>query len=293
MAKCVQKQLGNFGQSRCNKMPGRIISLIKTPDNFRVPAATVEQGTAAILTYLNTAATASMATRVHKFPEFAGMEPQMKAPTMEDTVYSYLDVDPGAYRWRFQLRENICIHKALYSHKAYSGRVIFIDHEGQLFGTQLSNGDFAGHRINMFFPEMMTLNDGSVATKSPFVVSLRSNLDIDKNGSLIDFEGLDSEIYRLIDTGIEVQNALGTKVTVRVYAECDDTGIEGLVSADFILRNGAGAAQTISSINELGDGVYELNGTGLVDGTISLTTPALLSVKPYEFIGDPVAVNVP
>jgi hypothetical protein len=266
--------------------------MIETPDGFKIPKATVLEGADAIHAFLNTAALVAGSTRIFKYPDFQGMEPANKAETLEDTVYGILDVDPGNYRWNFMIRENMCVHKALYAHKRYNGRVIIIDHLGQYWFTELSNGDYAGLRIQILYPKMMMPNDGSVASKSPFLLGLKNNIDFDKNGQLVDMEGLDGEMYRIIDVAITVNSATSSKITVSVDVDCDGTGVEGLVLADFVKKAANGTIQTITSINSLGDGVYELNGVGFTDGTIELVSAATLSIKPYELLGDPVEVDV-
>lgn len=285
MGDCNQVKL-NMGPSQCNKLPGRLVSHLSTPENFSIPLATMKLGAAAVLAYINAATLASQATRAFKFPDYVSFENISKEAAYEDTVYTYTDVDPGQARMRVAIRENICTHKALYTHKAYSGRTIFFDHLGQIFGTEKSDKSLAGFRINLLNPEPWIWNDGTVASKSPMIISLKSQLEINGKGLLYDFEGLDGEIYRIID--LEIEQQLGTtasKVKIRVTSECDGTGIEGLLSTDFIFKKSSdGSTQTIATRDDLGNGYYDLNGTAFVDGPLTMKPASTLSIKPYELL---------
>lgn len=277
----------NMGASQCNKLPGRLVSMITTPNSFEIPAGLLVAGQEiALLAYLQAATLAGQATRIYKWPEFVSMENVSKEATYEDTVYSYLPVDDGQYRWKPAIRENFCTHKAMFTHRANSGRIIAIDHLGQLFLTKKSSGAGAGFLIQTLHTEKLLLNDGSVATKSPFLVALKNNAEIDKSGIVISLDSV-GELNRIIDLEVEVISAVANQVVIKVTAECDGTEIEGLstvVGEDIFIYTTAGVSQLITGIVDNGDGQYTITRSSgsYVDGYIQLADADNLSIEPYE-----------
>src|SRR5258706_601787 len=251
---CEQIIKKNMGLSRCNKLPQKPVGMITTPDNFVIPAATLADQTL-LFAYLNAAILAEQG--VYYWPDFKAFENISRAPAYEDNTYSFLAADDGQYRFRFMIQENICIHKAMYTHRAVSGRVIFIDAQNQLFLTETNAGDGAGFRLQLLNTEPFIINDGAVTTKSPVVVALKSIKEVDKKGLLFTLDSV-AELYRLIDVDLVLGAVAGTSIAVQVIAECDGTAIEGLLLADFVLKTAAGAVQTINSYTDNGNGNYTL-----------------------------------
>lgn len=86
----------------------------------------------------------------------------------------------------------------------------------------------------------------------------------------------------LTDVAITVNSAIATKVVVTATAYLKGVLITGFdQTTDWTLLDGGGSAQTISSVTDNGDGTYDLNGSGLVTGTVNLVTSANLSQDGY------------
>ncbi len=279
----------NMGLSRCNKLPQKPTGMITTPDNFVIPAATLANQ-ALLFAFLNEAILSEVG--VYYWPDFKGFENITKAPAYEDNTYAYLKVDDGQYRFRFMIQENLCIHKAMYTHRAVSGRVLLIDADNQLFLTETNSGDGAGFRLQLLTTEPFVINDGAVSTKSPVVIALKSTKEVDKTGLLFTLDSV-NELYRPIDLALQLGTIAGNSIVVTVIAECDGTPIEGLQLADFVLKTAAGAAQIINSYTDNGDGNYTLTKTSgsWVDGTLSLLRPDELSITPYA--AEVVEIDIP
>ncbi len=274
----------NLGLSNCNKLPALIRSIITTPDDF---VLTQEQ--AADSTQWQDALLANAADRIFLWPNFVGFEDISEKEVYEDTPLAYLSVRDGKYRFRFQIKESLCFHKAMYSHRANNGRAFLFDIENQLIGTLNADGDLQGFSIQLLNTEKMMFSDGKVSTKSAIVLALQNNLELDQSGVLLDASFVNS-LKRLTDVTLTIVSAIATKVIVTVAVTCDGTPVNGLVKADFsFVKASDGSAQTIASSTE-NDGTYTLNGTGLVNGTLSLVAPSALSVEGYE--GDDVTVTV-
>ena len=276
----------NLGVSRCNKMPEMLVGMITTPNDFIIPAETLNDPVA-LLTLLNEAALADPANRIYYWPDFKGFENVSVETVYEDTPLAYLPVRDGNYRFKFMIRENLCLHKAMYTHRANSGRVIFIDSENQLFLSENSAGDGIGFKIQVLHTEKLVFNDGSVASKSPVLVALQNNKEIDKSGIVVAFDNY-GEVYRLVDAKLTLVGSPSTTlITVKAAAECDGTPIVGLALADFLLLDDdTGASHAITSATEdpAIPGQYALVGVGYEASKLSFIAPADLTVKPYETI---------
>jgi hypothetical protein len=282
----------NLGLSRCNKMPEMLVSMITTPPGFTIPAATLADA-ATLLEFLNAAAVAPVGQRIYRWPDFKSFENISQEAVYEDTPLAYLPVRDGNYRFRFGIRENLCIHKAMYTHRANSGGVIFFDSENQLILSEKTDGDGVALTLQLLQTEKLLFNDGSVSSKSPILVALQNNKEIDKSGVLVPFDDF-NQIVRIVDTKLTVSGpASATTIVVKAMAECDSTPLTGLTKEDFLLLTAAGAPQAIITADESPSipGQYTLTGAGLVSGTLSLTAAADLSVPGYE-VQEPVAITV-
>lgn len=282
---CTTEELKNLGLSQCNELPGLIDGMIETPSDFAIPAATLALGSAAVQTYFENALLAVAASRIYYWPPFNTVE-NISVPTVyEDTPLSYTDVVRNKYRFRFGISQNLCLHKAMYTHKRKNGRVFLKDQNGYLIGTLLSNGDFAGLSIQLLNPEGFLFNDGSVTTKSPVLVALSSSIELDKNGYMFDAGAFVNELESIVDVSLTVIGVpTATSIVVDVKTVCDQTAVSGLVVADFLKLTTLGATQAITSVTESATipGRYSLVGVGWTTGTINLKAPGLLTIQSYE-----------
>jgi hypothetical protein len=282
----------NLGLSKCKSLPQLPRGIITTPANFKVPAATAADP-AALQTYLENAVKAGKANRIYLWPFFVGFENVSEETIYEENALADMLVRDGKYRYRFHIKESLCLHKAMFTHRQQSERVFIIDVENQIFGTELSNGDFAGFSVSLFNVEKLMVNDGTVSTKTPIYLVLQDSKEVDEKGMLIKASFL-STLTRLVDVKLTVSNVLAGSLKVSVNAVCDGTPVSGLVLADFLLTTTAGAAQAPSAVVEDTNvpGLYTLTRAALADGFVDLVAAANLSVPGYESVGK-VVVDVP
>ena len=284
----------NLGVSRCNKMPEMLISMITTPAGFSIPAATLADPVL-LLEFLNAAALAPAGQRIYRWPDFKSFENISQEAVYEDTPLAYLPVRDGAYRFRFGIRENLCIHKAMYSHRANSGGVIFFDSENQLILSEAADGKGVPFTLQLIHTEKLLFNDGSVSSKSPILVALQNNKELDKAGILVEFNDF-NQISRIVDVKLtKVGTASATTIVVTAAAECDATPLTGLVVGDFLLvddDNGATHAITSAVENPAIPGQYTLTGTAFENSKLSTVAPSELSIDGgYETL-TPLAITI-
>jgi len=294
---CTTEEAKNLGLSRCNELPGLMDGMIETNSDFVIPAATLASGAAAVQAYLEAALLDPIADRIFYWPPFKLVEDISVAPVYEDTPLAFIDVQKNKYRFRFSMSENLCLHKAIYTHYRKNGRVFLKDQNGFLLGTLLSNGDFAGLSIQLLNPEGFKFNDGSVSTKSPVVVALSQSIELNKNGYMFDASSFINELESIVDVNVTVVTITDAgDIDVLVATDCDQTGVTGLVAADFTYLNASGVAVTITSITAHASipGQYKILQSGdlFVDGTINLKAPDVLSIQSYESLGA-ATVNIP
>lgn len=275
---CINNQK-NIGKSSCKKIPQLIKGMITTPDDFSL---TFTQ--AADSSNWQTALLAAKSSRIYLWPTAVNFEAQNEEAVYQDTPLSTISVRDGRYRYKLSFLENLQVHKAMYSHKNFSGRVFLIDNENKIIGTELANGNFAGFSIDLLNPEKLKLNDGSNATMSPVYVSLEDNRELDEYGAMIEGTFLKT-LVPLTSVEIAVSNATAAGMTATVTSSLDLVEILGLVQADFVLLDENGAAQVIDAVVDNEDGTYTLTGAGLTSGTLNLVSAANLSVKGFESSG--------
>jgi hypothetical protein len=274
----------NLGLSRCNKMPEMIMYMITTENDFVIPAATLEDPVL-LLEYLNDAILAPVGERIYFWAPIKGFENISQEAVYEDTPYAFMPVRDGNYRFKFFFRENLCYHKAMFSHRSNTGRIMYIDSENQLFLTETSTGDGKGFQMQLLHTEKLVLNDGSISTKSPVVVAHQNNKEIDTAGLLLAFDQF-SDLQRIVDQKMKVVGTpSATTIVVDVTAECDGTPLTGLVMADFKLVDddtGTTHAITTAVPDPAFPGRYTLTGVAFEASKLSLQPSDVLSVQGYE-----------
>jgi hypothetical protein len=287
MAECIVLK-NNLGLSRCNKLPGLPSIIITTPINFKFTPAQLADADS-FKTALQNALISGISSRVYLFPEFKTMENISEEAIYEDTPFAYMKVRDGQYRWRFSISESICLHKAMFSHRSTSGRVFIYDKEGQLLGTGDNEGNFYGFTYSLLNTEKMLFNDGSVTSKSPIVLALSNNRELDQSGVILDssIASVINTVDRLTDVSLSIVGSpAADSFQVKVVATCDSTPIDGLTQADFRITTSSGTVQTGTSFTPNGNGVYTLNKTtDWLDGFVNLVSADTLSLKAYESTG--------
>lgn len=289
MANCNEAKK-NMGVVRCTQLPQMFSGMFTTPLGFKIPAATIALGDAAIQTYLQDAMlNPNLNERIYFWPSFVGFEDAKEDAVYEETPLSDLKVRDGKYRWRVQVQQDLCTHRAMGTHNGGNQRVMFTDIESQLFGMDNPAGDFMGFTVSLINVEKLMISDGSAATRTPIYIILKNSKQVDKTGALIQADFVD-ELARLTDVEITIIGTpTATEIKASVKTVCDETSILGLVVGDFIKKTAAGVVQSITSLTEA-NGVYTLVGTGWTTGTLELDTPDQLTIQAYE--GTPAIVTI-
>ncbi len=286
----------NLALSKCNKLPKLIKGMIETPADFSFAPADFADA-ASFKTALQALLVDAAEDRGYLWPFFFTFENNSQETTFQETPLGRRVVIDGQYRFNFGISENICLHKAMFSHRTSQGRVFLIDSDNQILGTLDTDGNFLGFTISMIHTGKFAFNDGSVVTTSPIYVDLLDNTELDRDGEILsgDIGKVINQVIRLADAELAIVGTpSATTIVVDVYAECDGTPISGLVTGDFTLTdddNGASHAFTAAESSTV-PGRYTLTGTSFEDSHLDIDLPASLSIMAWESTGS-VAVNVP
>lgn len=272
---CLTDEL-NVGASACKQFPQALESIIKTPLNYTITAAN-----AASTSNWQDAVIAPKASRIQVFPlahdfENVSEEAVRSASNLGKEVTTRL----GQYRFRLLFRENLEMHKQMYSYLGAAGRVFLRDINKKLIGTSDDGGvTLKGFLLDQMAPEKIQFGDGSTPSLSPLYITLANNEELDVNGVQIKFNAQTIALKPMIDVVLAVVGATSaTEFTLSVKSIYDNTGIPGLLQADFVETMGG----TVNSVTDNGDGTYTFAGTGMTTGTVTLRASSLLTVQAYE-----------
>ena len=287
MALTCLDETKNLGASQCKKAPELLRRLISTPLDYTITAAD-----AATVTQWQDDILLPAGSRIVLWPKGHVFEDVSSDEIREDTPLSSLPVFPGQHRWRLSFKENLELHKAMYSHSGTSGRAFVIDHEGKIIGTSDDDGvTLKGFLLDELNVAKLKLNDGSVSTKTIATLYLTDNKELDENGFMIEGAGFLSGLASLLDVvlAIDTPAATATNVFFSVKSKLDNVPISGLVLAD-IDDNLTGTAATLTE-TPAGSGIYDLAGAAFATGTIDLVAASALGIQAYESTG-PLSVTI-
>lgn len=281
MAKKCGLTKKSLGVGECAAMPGYFKKILWTPLSWFIPAATIAQGDAAVITFIQNALTAGT---IHLFPTLFSLEDQSTDSVKQTTVLGTRQVAPGFYQWLINFSNGLCFHKALRTFETTTGRLIIQDVKGQWLGTDpAGTGDFYGQTLQMLQPEKMKSNTGTEVAMSPLTIVLEDNLEFDQYGVILTVAGFNT-LVELTDVSISIDDADAGTLEVEVVIDCDGTALLGLTEDDFVNLDSDGVPAAITGLTDNGDGSYSLVGTFETGGTISLVPAPALSVEGYNIL---------
>lgn len=296
---CKDKEKKNLGKSKTNCLPKLWKCGLLLPKGAYLDVADYATS-AALKTKIQSMLVAPINSRWYLLPYFSSVEDNSEAAVYEESVLSRLPVRDGQYRYMPMISKSLCTHKALFTHRAIGeGSFMPLDVDNQLFTTEPDeDGKLYGFTLALFWTEKLRISNGTESTKSPIIIDLADNEEIDAHGALIDGTVV-NQLERLTDAVITLTAgdafaAAGFMVDVK--QECDGVPISGLLLADFLMYIADGITpQVIETAAEDANvpGRYNLiPDSAFVDGSVTLRAPSLLTVKAYE-VQTPLTVNVP
>lgn len=278
----------SVGLADCNEWPALPKAGIWTPNDFVIPAATAAVA-ATLKTYMQTALLA-LTGRNYQYPIFDKITDNSEAKVrVQQSSGRTIPVREGLKRFDIEWSINICLHRAMYTHRTRTGRWIFIDSDDNYIVTQNSDGDYSGFKVSLFDTDSIKFNDGANPSISPAFLELANPNEINRSIYMIPALFTD-ELDILTDVTVTEVTGTTTVITVDVAQSCDDTPVLGLVTANFqVKKTSDGSTQTIvAAAVSATPGRYTLTGTSLATGTI-----AILSTSNYEALATAFTVPFP
>jgi len=287
----------NLGLVKCNRLPQLPKGMFTTPIGWKIPAATLASGNAAIKAYILAAMKASIDQRIYFWPDFVGYEDISDPSVYDESVLADLFVFNGKSKFNAMFNVALCVHKAMFSHNGGNQRVIIIDTANQLNGTTNSSGDFLGFQISLLNVEKLKRSDGQTATKSTVRTVLKDSNELDQHGVLLDGGDFLSDLASKRLTDVEL-TVVGTPTTSSIKftlkTVCDKETVSGFVAGDFSLTKASdGTSVAVATLSyDTATGVYNAQSSAaFVDGTFNLKAPSVISLDSYESTG-PLTIDV-
>jgi hypothetical protein len=292
--------VGNVGTPSCAVKLTHFNGYFITEDSFKIPAATIASGWAAVLAYLKAAALASMGNRIFPIHNVGGYTDNTPAPEEKkngfgDTValiekaHSWdVELDDMGYLWWANLRK-------------FNGRkdlrVIELTPE-VICGSVLSNGDFVGHKATTLAKQVKVGNKTDI-TKYTVALTLKDPkalTDKIRTIAIPDEVTISDEVMGILNVNLALigtATATSAKVTVTeeiskisLYDEYSGSSQLGAAAAWVATNSVTGATVTVTGVTAVpATKSFTLAyATQTNPVTISLATPSVLAATPL-FIG--------
>jgi len=278
----------SVGLSNCNEWPSLPKQMIWTPDDFEITAAQAADS-ALLLTAMQNALIA-LSGRNYQYPIFDKFTDVSEAKVrVQQSSGRTIPVREGLKRFDIEYSINVCLHRAMYTHRRRNGRIILVDYDNNYIVTKKSNGNYSGFKLSLFDTDSIKFNDGANPSVSPVFIELASPAEINQAVYMIPATFTD-ELDILTDVTVTPVTATTTVITVDIATTCDATPVLGLVTANFqVKKTSDGSTQTVvAAAVSATPGRYTLTGTALATGTI-----AILSTSNYEALATAFTVPFP
>ena len=212
------------------------------------------------------------------FPEVQELEPQnVEASFYESPAGATFKTKKEKRKTLYKFIENISVHAAMKSYDSQAWNVFFITEKGYLRGHMKSNGKIEGLPLSILYVNAQeTALIGDKPEESPVVLEFSDVDDWDKEYFVTKMASnflMDLEAPYELNLNPSVGTAGATIVFDINVMTGVGTPVDGLVLADFELKDAAGTVITIDTVTADGTiaGKYTVTATNaMTSGTIGL-----------------------
>lgn len=195
------------------------------------------------------------------FYDIEELEPNNTEVQIKNGRYSDYKIKDAIKGVNYTHYLSTCSHEAVKSYENSDYTKVFrITDNNELLCEANQDGSIQGEPLKSIIVGIRedAPADGVPSTKiqlkfDSYVLSI-----IEPEFDLTDYEG----IY---DVNLTLISASTTSIKVKASTACSGSEVDSLVTANFIIRDGAGAVQSVSFVPPV-DGVYEFTGTGFTTG---------------------------
>lgn len=191
-----------------------------------------------------------------------------EATNFESGNFTY-ETAPAVKKTQFECFLGFCSHRALKSYKNSEYTQLFEFTKGNgLMGINMPDGKVKGQ-------ELSNINVGirNIATKdkpafTTVIFTYKDYNELEDNPVAVIPSWDTSDVPGIFDVNLELVSASATEIKFKALSGCGNDLLTSLLGTDVILRNAAGAVQTVSFVIADANGVYTLTGTAFANGFI-------------------------
>jgi hypothetical protein len=286
---CNKTYLG-LGLSDCELYLGEFRSVIAVPKGWSIP---VSELVGMDLDYIVGLVQQQTFDPILNAIQFTDNTPD---PTTQEYTGGVISVvRNGKPQYQFEFNNGVFFHKALYSRNAFKlYDVLLVDDSGTIVGATTVDGTrFTGLSASMFNTQTFRPKVGDTNPRTLLDIQLDNESQFNTRMALIvtaqSTVDVNTEINPITSVTITGTASAANDITVQVnYASNATKGVEGLVAANFRIRNlTTDAVVAITSVTEstVNKGEY------LLEPTVALTATNVIVVEMYDATAIP-PVNV-
>lgn len=273
-----KNNIGNLS-ALTSPFPGVIKRMITAPKGFYLSLANAK-----LKAQWQNAILDTPAKRIYLWPNFRTFDNASEKFIYEKTDLSVMPVRDGIPEFDMEFLESIYIHKAMRSHTGTAPcQVFFIDNKNKIWG-QSDGTNFFGYDVALLNTETIMWSNGKTASKSPVKIVMVDSSQWDDNADFVEAKSFVNTLLPLTTvTLLQTVNLAATLIKLTVKA-ADGTSIDGLAYTDFKLTSVGGANHAVTvATQDAQTGEYTItSATAVVGDTLSLISPATLSLPGYE-----------
>lgn len=279
---CVVVVGGNTGVPDCTFAPEKIIGAILIDRNKIFSQADIEN----LIVKLQEATLETGQNRILPIFRFEEIADNSEEETISTLGYgSKQVVKEGKYDWTFRLlKGGMCLQKNLRTYNGTNKKVLFIDANNVIYGTQIGEGGFTGFSLDFFYAKPFKANDASNAAIFQVRFALSKPAEFNDRVAFIKMEvDVEDNLRGIIDLELTLKAKEPGKASVSVQTQCDkidlyDAFSESLASGSLWKVSKNGIPVTINTVAK-NDALkaWDISFTGTDAHQITLETPKVLA----------------
>jgi hypothetical protein len=179
----------------------------------------------------------------------------------------------------------LCSHVALKSYHGKEMQLFEFTEDGAIKGVINDDGTIKGQDVVLNVGKRLD----ATADRPPstlVTVNYKDHNQLEDNGAILRPDGWGAtDIFGIFDVNIVQVSASATVIKVKVQEGCAGGGenLTSLEDGDLVVKNLAGAVQTVSFVSADADGIYTLTGTGFASNfTVGLNGVVTQTGISYE-----------
>lgn len=187
----------------------------------------------------------------------------------------------------------LCSHSALTTFSGLELRQFEFTEDGKVKGVINDAGEVYGQSVKLNVAKRLD----ATADRPPstlVTINYTDYTELEQDGAIFIPDFRSSELYGIFDVHMTQVSASATVIKLTVSNGCAGGGdvIPSFIAANFVVKNAAGAVQSVTFTAADANGVYTLTGTGFVTGyTVELDGVVTVGGMSYEDV-EPLVITV-